>query len=76
MDPIPRNFDWFRLGHAKEMVDVSPDKIREWSKRTPGKDCKGTPPKIYRMNNDDMTWARYSEVEKFILENSTIVEAA
>lgn len=69
-----RNFDFFRVAHAKEAVDLSPTKIREWAKR----EAKPDAPKIrlYRMTEDDVTWARFSEVEAFILANSKVQEAA
>ncbi len=60
-----RNFDFFRISHGKDAVDVNPVKLREWAGRPNG-------PRIYRMNQDDMTWMRFSEVEAFIISNSTL----
>jgi len=63
--PATRNFDFFRVAHAPDAVDMSQDKLREWNKREGG-------PQFYRMKDDDMVWARYSEVEAYILSNSKV----
>lgn len=75
--PIVRNFDFFRIQHAKECVDIAPATLRLWSKVDGG-------PKLYQMSGTKgrtgkqakLTWARFSEVEAFILANSETKQAA
>jgi hypothetical protein len=67
--PAIRPFDFFRVQHAKQCVDVSTSTLRLWSTRLNG-------PKLYAMKEDKATWARYSEVEAFIVANSETKKAA